>query len=55
MTSLNVASGRVPAKLGCTDTGTTEGRFELASADAGSARVWRISRSPAGPPHNDAP
>ena len=51
---LNLASGRVPAKLGYADAGTTEGRFERAPADSGSTRVWRTTRA-AGPPHDDAP
>lgn len=51
---LNLASGRVSAKLGYADAGTTEGRFERAPADSGSTRVWRTTRA-AGPPHNDAP
>lgn len=45
---LNLASGRVPAKLGYTDTGTGPSAAELAPGDSGTSRVWRITRADAG-------
>jgi RimJ/RimL family protein N-acetyltransferase len=42
---LNVASERIPAKLGYTHVQTrTEARFERAPADSGVSKVWRITR-----------
>ena len=41
---LNLASERVPAKLGFSKVGTTTGRFDLAPGDSGTTRVWRITR-----------
>jgi ribosomal-protein-serine acetyltransferase len=42
---LNLASERVPAKLGYTHVGTRpQTRFELAPADSGVSKVWRITR-----------
>jgi ribosomal-protein-serine acetyltransferase len=41
---LNLASERVPAKLGFAVIGTTTGRFALAPADSGTTRMWRITR-----------
>ena len=41
---LNLASERVPAKLGFTQVGTTTGRFELAPGDSGTTAIWRIAR-----------
>jgi ribosomal-protein-serine acetyltransferase len=41
---LNLASGRVPAKLGYQPVGTRESRFELAPGDSGITKVWRITR-----------
>ncbi len=42
--ALNLASGRVPAKLGFSPAGTGPARFELAPGDSGTTRVWRTSR-----------
>jgi RimJ/RimL family protein N-acetyltransferase len=42
---LNLASERVPAKLGYTHVETRpQTRFELAPADSGTSKVWRITR-----------
>ena len=41
---LNLASERVPAKLGLSAVGTAKSRYELAPAECGTTRVWRISR-----------
>jgi len=41
---LNLASGRVPAKLGFSPVGTRAGETGLAPGDSGSTRVWRITR-----------
>ena len=41
---LNLASGRVPAKLGYAHAETREGRFELAPGDSGKTEIWRITR-----------
>ncbi len=41
---LNLASERVPAKLGFTKTGTTTARVELAPGDSGTTAIWRITR-----------
>jgi RimJ/RimL family protein N-acetyltransferase len=42
---LNLASERVPAKLGYTHVDTRpETRFDRAPADSGISKVWRISR-----------
>ncbi len=41
---LNLASERVPAKLGYVAIGTTTTRFDLAPGDSGTTRVWRITR-----------
>ena len=41
---LNLASERVPAKLGFSAVGTTAARFGLAPADSGTTQVWRITR-----------
>ncbi len=43
---LNLASGRVPAKLGYTLVDTRAQRFDLAPGDSGTTMVWRIT--PAG-------
>lgn len=40
----NLASERVPDKLGYSPVGTTTGRFALAPADSGTTRIWRITR-----------
>jgi ribosomal-protein-serine acetyltransferase len=40
----NVASERVPVKLGFGHVGMQESRFNLAPADSGSSKVWRITR-----------
>jgi len=40
----NLASGRVPAKLGYTCAGLVPSRFDPAPADSGSTTVWRITR-----------
>jgi ribosomal-protein-serine acetyltransferase len=42
---LNLASERVPAKLGYLCTGTAPSRFEPAPGDSGTLKVWRITRS----------
>jgi ribosomal-protein-serine acetyltransferase len=41
---LNLASERIPVKLGYTNVGTCESRFELAPGDSGTSKVWRITR-----------
>jgi ribosomal-protein-serine acetyltransferase len=41
---LNLASGRVPAKLGYTCTGTKPTTVTLAPGDSGVTKVWRITR-----------
>jgi ribosomal-protein-serine acetyltransferase len=42
---LNLASGRVPAKLGYNHVDTRpEARFDRAPADSGISKVWRITR-----------
>ena len=42
---LNLASERVPAKLGYTHVGTgPETRFARAPADSGISKIWRITR-----------
>jgi ribosomal-protein-serine acetyltransferase len=41
---LNLASGRVPAKLGYSCLGTAESQVELAPGDSGISKVWRITR-----------
>jgi len=41
---LNLASERIPAKLGYINVGTCESRFELAPGDSGTSKVWRITR-----------
>jgi RimJ/RimL family protein N-acetyltransferase len=42
---LNLASERVPAKLGYTHVDTRpEKRFDPAPADSGTSKVWRITR-----------
>jgi RimJ/RimL family protein N-acetyltransferase len=40
---LNLASERVPAKLGFATVGTGEARFGLAPGDSGTTKVWRIT------------
>jgi ribosomal-protein-serine acetyltransferase len=40
---LNLASGRVPAKLGYTHVETHQDRAELAPGDSGTTLVWRIT------------
>lgn len=42
---LNLASERVPAKLGYSVVGTAKSRFAPAPGDCGTTRVWRIARS----------
>lgn len=41
---LNLASERVPAKLGYSAVGTARSRFDLAPGDCGTVKVWRITR-----------
>jgi ribosomal-protein-serine acetyltransferase len=41
---LNLASGRVPAKLGYSPVGTQAARFALAAGDSGTIKLWRITR-----------
>jgi len=41
---LNLASERVPAKLGYSAVGTAESRFAPAPLDSGTTKVWRIKR-----------
>jgi len=41
---LNLASGRVPDKLGYQHVETRTSRFELAPGDSGTSKVWRITR-----------
>ena len=40
---LNLASERVPAKLGFSPVGTREARFGLAPGDSGTTKIWRIT------------
>jgi ribosomal-protein-serine acetyltransferase len=40
---LNLASGRVPEKLGFSPVGTVTGRFTPAPGDSGTTQIWRIS------------
>ena len=40
----NAASERVPVKLGYRHVATTESRFDLAPAESGISKVWRITR-----------
>src|SRR5258708_19942087 len=46
---LNLASERVPAKLGYSAVGTSAARSGLAPGDCATTRMWRITPSPAGP------
>jgi ribosomal-protein-serine acetyltransferase len=39
---LNLASGRVPEKLGFSPVGTVTGRFTPAPGDSGTTQIWRI-------------
>jgi ribosomal-protein-serine acetyltransferase len=41
---LNLASGRVPEKLGFSPVGTVEARFAPAPGDSGTTQIWRIMR-----------
>jgi ribosomal-protein-serine acetyltransferase len=41
---LNLASERVPVKLGYSHVDTRQSRFALAPGDSGTAKVWRITR-----------
>ncbi len=41
---LNLASERIPVKLGYVCTGTVAARFDLAPGDSGMTKVWRITR-----------
>ena len=41
---LNLASGRVPEKLGFSPIGTRAPKTGLAPGDSGTTRVWRITR-----------
>jgi len=41
---LNLASERVPVKLGYRHVQTCPSRFELAPGDSGTSKVWRITR-----------
>ena len=41
---LNLASGRVPEKLGFSPVGTVAPRFTPAPGDSGTTQIWRISR-----------
>ena len=41
--ALNVASGRVPAKLGYAHVDTRTARLDLAPGDSGTTKVWRIT------------
>jgi len=41
--ALNLASERVPAKLGYQHVDTRPSRFELAPGDCGTSKVWRIT------------
>jgi ribosomal-protein-serine acetyltransferase len=41
---LNLASERVPVKLGYTFAGTCPSRFAPAPGDSGTTKVWRITR-----------
>jgi ribosomal-protein-serine acetyltransferase len=43
---LNLASERVPAKLGYTHAETRRSRFAPAPGDSGTSKVWRITRLP---------
>jgi RimJ/RimL family protein N-acetyltransferase len=49
---LNLASGRVPAKLGFSQVGTRAPRFGLPPGDSGTTRVWRITRLTRQPPRH---
>jgi len=40
---LNLASGRIPAKLGYRAVETQSGRFEPAPGDSGVTQIWRIT------------
>jgi ribosomal-protein-serine acetyltransferase len=40
----NLASERVPVKLGYTLAGSAPARFELTPGDSGTIKVWRITR-----------
>ena len=40
----NLASARIPAKLGYGSAGTVTARFDLAPGDSGTTRVWRLTR-----------
>ena len=40
---LNLASGRIPAKLGYKAVETQSGRFEPAPGDSGVTQIWRIT------------
>jgi ribosomal-protein-serine acetyltransferase len=42
--TLNLASERVPAKLGFEHVQTCQSRFALAPGESGTAKVWRITR-----------
>lgn len=44
----NLASGRVPAKLGYSPVGTEESRFDAAPGESGTSTIWRLSRTAAG-------
>jgi ribosomal-protein-serine acetyltransferase len=41
---LNLASGRVPEKLGFSPAGTLAARFTPAPGDSGTTRIWRFTR-----------
>jgi ribosomal-protein-serine acetyltransferase len=41
---LNLASERIPAKLGYAPAGTTTARFDLAPGDSGTTKIWRLTR-----------
>lgn len=40
---LNLASERVPAKLGYAPVGTVTARFDLAPGDSGTTKIWRLT------------
>jgi ribosomal-protein-serine acetyltransferase len=40
----NLASERIPTKLGYAPAGTETARFDLAPGDSGTTRVWRLTR-----------
>jgi ribosomal-protein-serine acetyltransferase len=42
--ALNLASGRIPAKLGYSPAGTATARFDLAPGDSGTTQIWRLTR-----------